>query len=120
MKFKIHVSVIFAMIIVWMGFKRTSMPRKFDKNQYPQTCILFTSFQIFSFYFIDSVFVRSDGKWKNKNILHTNQWHYWVFQKLHIMVKLLLQLKVQILKLKRMHLINCFMQFNLKSDDKCR
>lgn len=48
--------------------KRTSMSRKFDIYQDPQSFVLYTSLQIFNLlcYFLESVFVRSDGKWKTK------------------------------------------------------
>lgn len=40
------------------------MSRKFDIYQDPQSFVLYTSLQIFNLlcYFLESVFVRSDGK----------------------------------------------------------
>lgn len=54
------------MIIVRIWYTLTSMPRKFDINQYPKTFILYSPLQTFNFAFnfLDSAFVSSDGKWK--------------------------------------------------------
>lgn len=63
---KLKYLLFFTMIIVRIWYTLTSMPRKFDINQYPKTFILYTPLQTFNFAFnfLDSAFVSSDGKWK--------------------------------------------------------